>query len=92
MFNLNDSRWGRSEDKPADAPKPEGAAPDNEPVKPPPENRPQSGRRPSANAGRQILMNCGVISTASSVDCSVVRKRRVLVVPVAEVRVVFSRT
>ena len=34
VFNLNDSRWGRGEDKPADASKPEGAAPDNEPVKP----------------------------------------------------------
>jgi membrane protease subunit HflK len=51
VFNLNDSRWGRSEDKPTDASKPEGAAPDNEPVKPPPENRPQSGRKPGANAG-----------------------------------------
>jgi len=51
VFNLNDSRWGRGEDKPADASKPEGAAPDNEPVKPPPENRPQGGRKPGANAG-----------------------------------------
>lgn len=51
VFNLNDSRWGRGDDKPADASKPEGAAPDSEPVRPPPENRPQSGRKPSANAG-----------------------------------------
>ncbi len=51
VFNLNDSRWGRGDDKPADASKPEGAAPDSEPVRPPPENRPQNGRKPSANAG-----------------------------------------
>lgn len=51
VFNLNDSRWGRGDDKPADASKPEGDTPDNEPIKPPPENRPQSGRKPGANSG-----------------------------------------
>lgn len=36
MFNLNDPKWGRGDDKPAEAPKegggrPNGAAPDNQP-------------------------------------------------------------
>ncbi len=39
MFNLNDPRWGRSDDKPADASKPEAGRPDNEPPSnPPPQN------------------------------------------------------
>lgn len=51
VFNLNDSRWGRGDDKPSDAPKQDGAADDNEqPVRPPPENAPQGGRK-GANAG-----------------------------------------
>jgi len=51
VFNLNDSRWGRGDDKPSDAPKQDGAAGDNEqPVRPPPENAPQGGRK-GANAG-----------------------------------------
>jgi membrane protease subunit HflK len=50
VFNLNDSRWGRGDDKPSDAPKQDGAAGDNEPVKPSPENVPQGGRK-GANAG-----------------------------------------
>ena len=31
MFNLNDPRWGRGDDKPADENRPEGARPDNQP-------------------------------------------------------------
>jgi len=51
VFNLNDSRWGRGDDKPSDAPKQDGAAGDSEqPVRPPPENAPQGGRK-GANAG-----------------------------------------
>ncbi len=37
MFNLNDPRWGRSDDKPTDASKPEPTRPDAEPVAPPPQ-------------------------------------------------------
>ena len=40
MFNLNDPRWGRDEDKPAsDGSRPEGSRDDRQPPKPP--NRPQ---------------------------------------------------
>ena len=35
MFNLNDPKWGRGDDKPADASKPEGAAPEAPPPPPP---------------------------------------------------------
>ncbi|MGE0331825.1 MAG: FtsH protease activity modulator HflK [Ramlibacter sp.] len=31
MFNLNDPRWGRGDDKPADENRPEGTRPDNQP-------------------------------------------------------------
>ncbi|MBP6404428.1 MAG: FtsH protease activity modulator HflK [Proteobacteria bacterium] len=31
MFNLNDPRWGRGDDKPADESRPEGTRPDNQP-------------------------------------------------------------
>lgn len=51
IFNLNDPRWGRAGEKPANEPKPEGGAPDNEPVIPPTDTRPQSGRKPGANSG-----------------------------------------
>ena len=37
MFNLNDPRWGRGDDKPTDASKPEPTRPDAEPVAPPPQ-------------------------------------------------------
>ena len=48
MFNLNDSRWGRGDDKAGDAGKPENKPPENEPTLPPVENnkptaRPNSG-------------------------------------------------
>ncbi|MDE2416728.1 MAG: FtsH protease activity modulator HflK [Burkholderiales bacterium] len=51
VFSLNDSRWGRGEEKPSDASQPEGAAPDSESAKPQPESRPQGGRKPGVNAG-----------------------------------------
>ncbi len=51
MFNLNDSRWGRGDDKPNDAGRTEGAQPpEDEPVKPPTEDNPSSGRK-NAPAG-----------------------------------------
>lgn len=51
MFNLNDSRWGRTEDKPGDAGKSEGATPpESEPVKPPAEDNVPNGRK-NAPAG-----------------------------------------
>ncbi len=41
MFNLNDPKWGRGDDKPADASKPEGAAPEAPPPPPPPPPKPR---------------------------------------------------
>jgi membrane protease subunit HflK len=46
VFNLNDSRWGRSDAKSDDAGKPTEGAPEGEPTKPPPDRRPAS-----ANSG-----------------------------------------
>jgi modulator of FtsH protease HflK len=51
VFNLNDSRWGRGEDKPSEGAKPETPTSDDEPVRPPSENTPQSGRKSGSNAG-----------------------------------------
>ena len=39
MFNLNDSRWGRGDDKSGDPAKPNDATPDPEPAKPAVPNR-----------------------------------------------------
>lgn len=53
MFNLNDSRWGRGDDKPSDSSNADGAAPpppENEPNKPTPDNGSSNGRR-NAPAG-----------------------------------------
>ena len=50
MFNLNDPRWGRSDDKPVDASKPDTPAPDNEPPQPTPQG-PQSGNERTPNKG-----------------------------------------
>ncbi|MCY7305666.1 MAG: protease modulator HflK N-terminal domain-containing protein, partial [Rhodoferax sp.] len=49
MFSLNDSRWGRSDDKSAESGKPEGAAPDDTPPPAPPENN----RRPRGQGPHQ---------------------------------------
>mgnify|MGYP000089842138 CR=1 FL=1 len=49
MFSLNDSRWGRSDDKPSDPGKPEGAAPEDAPPPAPPENN----RRPRGQGPTQ---------------------------------------
>ena len=44
MFNLNDPRWGRDDDKPADgAPKPDATPEDRQPAKP--VNRPPQGQK-----------------------------------------------
>lgn len=51
MFNLNDSRWGRGEDKPSDPDRNEGGAPDNEPTRPIPPTPPQNDRKRGPNAG-----------------------------------------
>lgn len=51
MFNLNDSRWGRGEDKPADAGKSDGAPPDGEPTKPPADSGPSDGRKNTPAGG-----------------------------------------
>ena len=52
MFNLNDPRWGRSDDKPSDASKPEPGSPENEPLSSPPPQNPNgnggsNGRSPN---------------------------------------------
>jgi membrane protease subunit HflK len=50
MFNLNDPRWGRSDDKPTDASKPEPTRPDVEPVAPPPQTG--NDRRPAKGSNQ----------------------------------------
>lgn len=54
MFNLNDSRWGRGDDKPSDSGKSDGAPPppppENEPYKPPQDTGASNGRK-NAPAG-----------------------------------------
>lgn len=51
MFNLNDSRWGRGDDRQVEPGKAEGGAPEGESVKPPVEPPVQSGRKGPANSG-----------------------------------------
>ena len=47
MFNLNDPRWGRSDDKPTDESKPDAPAPENQP----PAQPPQAGNDRGPNKG-----------------------------------------
>ncbi len=50
MFNLNDPRWGRGDDKPADESRPEGSRPDT----PPPSNpNPNGGNGPKGQGPNQ---------------------------------------
>ena len=51
MFNLNDSRWGRSDDKTPDSGPVEGVTPQSEGSKPPFEPPKQEGRKPVPNSG-----------------------------------------
>lgn len=51
MFNLNDSRWGRGDDKPPEGNRPEGGSPDGESQRPVGDNDPAGGRKGGANAG-----------------------------------------
>jgi membrane protease subunit HflK len=52
MFNLNDSRWGRGDDKPTEGNNTDGTPPpENEPYKPPQDNGPSSGRRNTPAGG-----------------------------------------
>jgi len=51
MFNLNDSRWGRGDDKQPEAGKSEGRPPESESPKQPAEPAPQGGRKGSSNSG-----------------------------------------
>ena len=44
MFNLNDSRWGRGDDKASDSSKPEAKPPEGEPTLPPVDNGKANGR------------------------------------------------
>ena len=46
MFNLNDSRWGRGDDKPSDASKPD-APPPGDPPPPPPQGNNGRGKGPN---------------------------------------------
>lgn len=50
-FNLNDSRWGRGEDKPAEPAKPESTPPEAEPVKPPVDSGTKGGRGNTNHSG-----------------------------------------
>ena len=50
MFNLNDSRWGRGDDKPADGSRPDGA-PQGESNTPPPTGQNGRGRQQGPNQG-----------------------------------------
>lgn len=50
MFNLNDPRWGRGDDKPADASKPDPARPQDEPL-PPPQSGNGRGQNPGPTQG-----------------------------------------
>ena len=51
MFNLNDSRWGRSDDKAPEAGSPNGLGPQGEGNRPPAEPPKPEGRKPIPNAG-----------------------------------------
>ena len=51
MFNLNDSRWGRSDGKSPEAGSTEGATSEGEGSKPPAQPPKPEGRKPSPNAG-----------------------------------------
>lgn len=51
MFNLNDSRWGRGDDKPAEGGKSDGTPPDGEPLKPPVDSDSSKGRKGGSNSG-----------------------------------------
>jgi modulator of FtsH protease HflK len=50
MFNLNDPRWGRGEDKPAEASKPEPSKPQTD-VPPPPQAGNGHGKKPGTTQG-----------------------------------------
>ena len=49
MFNLNDSRWGRSDDKAGETGKPDGPTPGDPPSNPPPEHK----QRPRGQGNNQ---------------------------------------
>ena len=52
MFNLNDSRWGRGDDKQGDSGKPDlPVAPESDPVQPPPDKGEKNTRPVSGNSG-----------------------------------------
>ncbi len=52
MFNLNDSRWGRGDDKSTEGTKPEGTPPDSDPARPQSDGDVSKGRKGGgANAG-----------------------------------------
>jgi membrane protease subunit HflK len=51
MFNLNDSRWGRGDDKSSEPGKAEEGAPDREPPKQPVDSAPKGDRKGSTNSG-----------------------------------------
>ena len=51
MFNLNDPRWGRSDDKPSDASKPDTPPPENQPPSPPPQGGNDRGPNKGSRQG-----------------------------------------
>lgn len=66
MFNLNDPRWGRGEDKAED-----GSRPESE--RPPAPAAGGVGVIPAPPGNRLIWMNCGATSTVSWAGCSATR-------------------
>ena len=51
IFNLNDSRWGRGEEKPGESINPDQVPPATDPAKPQPEVPQNKGRKGAANSG-----------------------------------------
>jgi membrane protease subunit HflK len=51
MFNLNDPRWGRGDDKPADGDKAQPARPESDPAAPPAQQGQGRGQKPGPNQG-----------------------------------------
>lgn len=75
MFNLNDPRWGRSDEPATGADKPTQQRPESEPSESAPQNGPNRGQKRGPNQGPPTLTSCGVISIANWAVCSVEPRR-----------------
>lgn len=96
MFNLNDSRWGRGDDKPGEEGKPDhGSRDDDPPELPPPRTTATTAALGARvrNRVRPTSTSCGVTSTASSAVCSAAAAAvAVAAMAAAPAAVAFSRT